>query len=207
MLQKQTVNSTLFRILEGLMLIPGLSSLRLVGGTALALQLGHRESVDIDLFGEFNCELEELYDQLKELGSLEIQKKSNYINIVTIDGVKVDIVKYRYPWIDDLIQVENIKMASPVDISAMKLNAITGRGSKKDFVDLHYLLKKYSFQDLFNFYNKKYDDGNTFLVKKSLTYFVDADREPMPRMHQKIEWDEIKQSLIQKTNEFINNNP
>jgi len=78
----------------------------------------------------------------------------------------------------------------------MKLNAITGRGTKKDFIDLYYLLNYFSINELFGFYSDKFEDGNLFLVKKSLTYFADAESDPMPIMKENITWEEIKASLI-----------
>ncbi len=77
----------------------------------------------------------------------------------------------------------------------MKLNAITGRGSKKDFVDLYFLLKKFTLDEMIGFYNEKYFDGSEFLVKKSLAYFDDADKEQMPIMNTDIDWEEIKSTI------------
>ena len=74
----------------------------------------------------------------------------------------------------------------------MKLNAIAGRGSRKDFIDLYFLLKKYSLTEMLDFYKQKYIDGSEFMVIKSLNYFEDADSEEMPIMIEKISWNEIK---------------
>jgi predicted nucleotidyltransferase component of viral defense system len=90
---------------------------------------------------------------------------------------------------------DNLKLARIEDIAAMKLSAITNRGTKKDFIDLFFLLKKYSLEDLFDFYNKKYHDGSIFLVIKSLAYFDDADEEEMPNMCIPVNWGEIKNSI------------
>ncbi len=169
------------------------SELRLAGGTALALQIGHRESVDIDLFGKIDFEGQE--KNIGFAGNIEFLKKSKNINILSIDNIKLDIVNYRYPWISPAKKEGNYRLASVKDIGAMKLNAISGRGTKKDFIDLFYLLKLYSINDLFDFYTEKFDDGNLFLVKKSLTYFDDAEPEPMPVMKEKIKWEEIKEYI------------
>ncbi len=77
----------------------------------------------------------------------------------------------------------------------MKLNAIAGRGSKKDFIDLYFLLKTYSLDELIGFYNQKYFDGSEFLVRKSLAFFDDADKEPMPTMLNDLSWDELKNTI------------
>ncbi len=201
MLHKSAVKPELLRILDQVMQIDAFSDLRMVGGTALALQIGHRESVDIDLFGKIAFEEQEKNIELT--GNVEVLKKSKNINVLSIDNIKVDIVNYKYPWISPLIEEDNYRLASIKDIGAMKLNAITGRGTKKDFIDLYYLLKMFSFDELFNFYSEKFDDGNLFLVKKSLAYFDDAEFEPMPVMKEKIDWEEIKSQLQELMRKFL----
>jgi hypothetical protein len=119
-------------------------------------------------------------------------KKSKNIIIVSIDGIKVDFVNYKYPLLEDIKTIENIRLVSDKDIAAMKLNAIAGRGSRKDFIDLYFLLKKYSLNEMLDFYKQKYIDGSEFMVIKSLNYFEDADSEEMPIMFEKISWNEIK---------------
>jgi len=183
------------------MQIDAFSDLRMVGGTALALQIGHRDSIDIDLFGKIAFLEQEKNIELT--GNVEVLKKSKNINVLSIDNIKVDIVNYKYPWISPLIEEDNYRLASIKDIGAMKLNAITGRGTKKDFIDLYYLLKMFSFDELFNFYSEKFDDGNLFLVKKSLAYFDDAEPEPMPVMKEKINWEEIKSQLQELMRKFL----
>jgi hypothetical protein len=177
------------------------SDLRLVGGTALALHIGHRESVDVDLFGEIDFEEQE--KNIEITGNIEVLKKSKNISVLSIDNIKVDIVNYKYPWISALVKEDNYRLASLKDIGAMKLNAITGRGTKKDFIDLYYLLKHFSIHDLFECYIEKFEDGNLFLVKKSLTYFDDAEPEPMPVMKENITWEEIKAYLQKNTLPFM----
>jgi predicted nucleotidyltransferase component of viral defense system len=89
-----------------------------------------------------------------------------------------------------------LQMASIKEIAAMKLNAIAGRGSKKDFIDLYYILQKYNLSQLLDFYKVKYQDGSDFMVLKSLSYFDDADLEQTPLIFQDITWDEIKAEII-----------
>lgn len=86
-------------------------------------------------------------------------------------------------------------MVTQSDIAAMKLNAIVGRGSKKDFADLYFLLEKYSIQEMISFFNKKFADGSEFMVLKSLHYFDDADLEEMPEMTSPIDWEKIKAKI------------
>lgn len=100
--------------------------------------------------------------------------------------------------VDGPVTDKSICLASPVDIAAMKLNAITGRGSRKDFVDLYFLLQHYSLSELLEFYHRKYQGAEEFLVLKSLNYFVDAEAQPMPRMLVDVEWEEIKRHITEQ---------
>ena len=113
-----------------------------------------------------------------------------------VDDIKVDFVKYRYELINPPILEDDLVLASIEDIAAMKLAAITGRGSKKDFVDLYFILQKYSLLDIFEFYRSKFPDGSDFMVYKSLSYFEDAEIEPMPRMIKEVTWNEVKSRII-----------
>jgi len=203
MLHIQTVNSRLLEILTALMNHPYFNDFHLVGGTSLALQIGHRESIDIDLFGTGELDELEVSDSLSSLGKVQILKKSKNILIYTVDGIKVDFVNYKYPWLNPFLSFGSLRLADPRDIAAMKLNAISGRGSKKDFIDMYFLLKKYSLADMIGFYNQKYQDGSVFLVLKSLTYFGDADAEETPRMLVPLDWDEVKKRINQEVKLYI----
>lgn len=203
MLYQQTVSPKLLEILNAMMNNPYFGEFYLVGGTSLALQIGHRESIDIDLFGHKELEELELSDFLSDLGKVQILKKSKNILIYTIDGIKVDLVNYRYPWLYPSLNLENLRMADQRDIAAMKLNAISGRGSKKDFIDLYFLLTKYSLSEMIGYYNKKFEDGSEFLVLKSLTYFDDADLDETPKMYNPIDWDEIKLSIKKEVRSYM----
>lgn len=188
MLYKSTVSKSTLKLLESLQSIEDFSGLRLAGGTALALQIGHRISVDLDLFGEIDFDSQVFNDY----SIVQIIKKSENINIFEINDVKVDIVNYRYPWLEDELQIGNIRLAGLKDIAAMKIAAVTGRGSKKDFVDLYFLLKKFSFNEIISFYKKKYSDASIYLAIKSLLYFEDADKEPPLNMLIEVPWQEVK---------------
>lgn len=201
MLQTQTVNPTLLRLLSELMRIEAFQDLILVGGTSLALQIGHRESIDIDLFGKVDFDLMKMSDVLNKIGKVNPLSLSQNINIILIDNIKIDFVNYRYPWLFPPKEIDNIRFASFEDVAAMKLNAIAGRGSKKDFIDLYCLLDHFSINEMLDFYNNKYDDGNLFLVEKSLTYFDDADKERTPKLFVETSWEEIKEEI---RNKFLN---
>jgi predicted nucleotidyltransferase component of viral defense system len=193
MLQYQTVSGELRGLLRFIQSKPEFSELRLVGGTALALQYGHRESVDLDFFG--TIDLAVVSNKLQLFGDVKKLKESKNINVFVVNDIKVDFVNYTYPWIDEPVVEDGLTLASPKDIAAMKIAAITGRGSKKDFVDLYYLLNHYSIEEMMSFYMEKYPDATKILALKSLLYFTDADEQPMPKMMNQISWEEVKRSI------------
>ena len=196
MLHYETIDPQTLQLLRTLQNIDDLNDFLLIGGTALALQLGHRISIDLDLFSSTDPDLSLIIDQVYSLGKISIVNQSSRIINLFIDNVKVDFVTYRYEFLNPPVVVEGLRLASVEDIAAMKLAAITGRGARKDFIDLFFLLGQFSLPQLFDFYRSKYPDGNSFLVFKSLVYFEDAELEPMPRMIVPIDWEEIKKRII-----------
>ena len=198
MLHLETVAPSTLELLNELQGLDSLRETRLVGGTALSLQYGHRISVDLDLFA---CNLEAdfitIISEIKNKGyTIEIRKQSSSILIAMVEEIKVDVVNYPYPWIDHSIKEENIVMATDKDIAAMKLSAITNRGTKKDFIDLYYLLKHYSLEQMVSFYTSKYGESSVFMVLKSLTYFDDAELDVSPNvLDRTINWSTIKNTI------------
>jgi hypothetical protein len=195
MLHFRTVEPQTLELLRKIQEVHEFQNLRLVGGTGLALQYGHRKSIDIDLFGEIDLDNDELASILAEIGNLEKLNLSKSIKIFKLNNIKVDIVNYPYKWLRDAILEDNLKIADVTDIAAMKLSAITNRGTKKDFIDIYYLLKKFSLKEMLDFYAEKYNDGNVFLVLKSLVYFDDAETEPMPFMFEQVDWQKLKDRI------------
>lgn len=195
MLHYETIIPETHSLLEKLSALPVLEDARLVGGTALALQLGHRTSVDLDFFGRINADSEELRDILREVGRVEVASVSKNINIFWINGVKVDMVNYPYPWLDLPIVEDGVRLASLNDIAAMKVSAIVNRGTKKDFIDLYTLLQHFALDEILDMYSRKYSDGSLFIVMKSLTYFDDAETDPMPNVLNDTAWETVKDFL------------
>lgn len=133
MLHYQTIDSPTLELLKKLLSLTGFEPLRLAVGTSLALQYGHRKSIDLDLFGELQLDAVMLSAALSSLGEVRNLQNLQRIKSYLINGIKVDIVNYPYPWISPLLTVDQLRLASDKDIAAMKLAAITGRGAKKDF--------------------------------------------------------------------------
>lgn len=181
-----------------------LANTRLVGGTALALQLGHRSSIDLDLFGGISCDDIQLRTMLASHGQLQVINLSQNVKLFTIDGIKVDIVNYDSEWIDVMVKHNNLRLASVPEIAAMKIRAIIGRGTRKDFVDLYYLLQIFSLEEIMALFRKKYPDVNDFIAIRSLTYFEDAEQAPMPRMiDTSITWENMKSHILDSVKTLI----
>lgn len=198
MLYLETVESSILELLKKLQRLPVLEQTRLVGGTALALQLGHRKSIDLDFFGTVDCEAEYLRESIAGIASLTILKESPHIHIYIVDGIKVDIVNYKYPWLDDVVLEQGLRLASVSDIAAMKITAIIGRGTKKDFIDIAFLLHHFSLEEILHFYAAKYNDSSVFMAMKSLAYFDDAEADPMPDMFVNQSWQQVKAYILSK---------
>lgn len=195
MLSYKTIEPNTLELLKRITALPVMSEMRLVGGTALALQYGHRQSVDLDFFGSMDADDETLREQLRTCGTLKIHSESQNIKLYFINGIKVDVVNYSYPWIEEAVKEDGLSLASPKDIAAMKIAAIEGRGTKKDFIDIDELLKHFSLSDILDFYKKKYDEGSSFRAMLSLSYFEDAELQPMPQMFTNIEWESVKNNI------------
>ena len=203
MLHYSAVDAPTLELLKLLMEEPAFSGLRLVGGTALALKIGHRRSIDIDLFGSLDIDVYTLSQKLNNLGKVTLLNQTENIHVYLVNEIKVDMVNYHYPWLEEEILIDGIRLADNKDIAAMKLAAITGRGTKKDFIDLYYLLKQFTLKEMLSFYENKYSDGSVFLVMKSLTYFDDADREQSPVMLHQLDWTEVKTTIISTVHQFL----
>ena len=168
---------------------------RLVGGAALALHFGHRTSIDFDLFGSWEP-LPPLELALSNCAASVMKTGGEEsLQFFTVDGVKIDCVTYPYKWLRPAVVSDGIRLADIPDIAAMKLAAATNRGTRKDFVDVYFLLRKYSLRQMLDWYAEKYPDGNDYLVLRSLVYFDDAELEPMPNMLTPVEWRSVTKAI------------
>ena len=198
MLSFRTIVPHTLELLRHLMAEPYLQGCRLVGGTSLALQYGHRSSVDLDMFGDVPDDDQALLDILERFGTVQGQKTSKYIKSFVVDAIKVDFVNYsRYPWIDDAVVEDGLRLASPKDIAAMKTYAVQNRGSKKDFIDMYFLLQHFTLEEILGFYSQKYPNYSMFRTRMSLTYFEDAENQECPKMWVDVDWKTVKESISQ----------
>lgn len=208
MLQTRTIEPATLGLLKSLMTEPILEPFYLVGGTALALQLGHRFSVDLDLFTHLPYDKEMLFDSLKQNYNMTIEFTNNVITIGYINEVKIDLVNVRYTPQYPMHIIEGVRMLDIRDIAAMKLNAITQRGNKKDFYDMYFLFKKILLGDMLTDFEQKFKTQNTYQVVKSLTYFIDADEFSDPIVFdKKLTWGKVKASISRIVDAFLTTPP
>lgn len=208
MLQAQTVKPGTYALLKQLMILPELTDFHLVGGTALSLLYGHRESIDLDLFCPLRFD-SEIIDQTLRSAYREkyITDESNpsFGIFCYIDSIKVDLVKYRSPVIRPVKEIEGIRMFSVEDIMAMKIQAILGRGRKKDFWDIAELLEHYSVQDFVNFHKEKFSTQNLLItVPQAMLFFEDADEDENPVSLKGQTWESVKSKIRKEVRAYLN---
>lgn len=180
----------------------------LAGGTALALYFGHRFSVDLDWFAEEFLYTARFRRELEKLGNLSVDSESEYTFNGALNDVKLSFFKYPYPLIALKRQYrENIFLAGLPDIAVMKLEAVSRRGSYKDFVDIYFLLEQFSLGELLGFVRKKFVnlDYNEAHLLKSLTYFNDAEGTVMPKFIKPVSWHKITETISSKVEEYLKN--
>ena len=171
----------------------------LAGGTGLALQFGHRYSEDLDFFRVEDFETEPLIERLSDVGSLSIQSRSSRTLHVVLEGLRVRFLGMQAPLVYPGTPYRGLTIADPRDIAAMKLVAIGGRGSRKDFVDLYFFLQTGgSLESTIDLVRRRFPkvDYNEYHLLKSLVYFEDAEAEPMPSMIREATWSAIKKRIV-----------
>lgn len=197
MLSYHTIRIDTLELLKRLMAEPLFNGTRLVGGTALALQFGHRSSIDLDLFGSIEEDTDLTTEALERIGQTIPGRCTARIKTYRVCGIKTDFVNYdRYPWIDAPVLEDGLRLASPKDIAAMKVNAIQGRGTRKDFVDMFFLIQHYGLNQVMQWYKTKYPEYSEYRAMLSLTYFADAEQQPMPKMFVDVSWEEMKSRVL-----------
>ena len=207
MLHIEAVEPGTFSLLKRLMELPSLASCSLAGGTALALRYGHRASIDLDLFCSENIDLQLSVEELERTFGDQFlyEPGTKTIGIFSIiQNIKVDIVRYPHPQIKPIEVNEGIRLFSDADIGAMKIQAILGRGRKKDFWDLQELLKNYPLQQILSWHSLKYPSQMLAIsIPNALTYFVDAEESGDPVSFKNQTWSEIKRDIQQVVRDYL----
>lgn len=180
-----------------------LDNFYLAGGTGLALQIKHRLSIDLDFFTEKDINIKALMDRLQELGEITVSKEAENTLNGTFNKTEIMFLKYAYPLLFPLKEVEGIIIADSRDIGCMKISAVYSRGTKKDFIDLFFICKNIiDFKELLELFKKKYKDVdyNMIHILKSLVYFDDAEKDPMPKMLTPVSWNKVKEFFYELKN-------
>jgi len=207
MLHTEAVESGTLSLLKKLMALPSLIPFSLVGGTALALRYGHRSSVDLILFSHLKFDHQQIIKELEATfrHKFVYKKEQTQFGVFCfIDDIKVDIVHFPHPPIDKIEEVENIRIYSSADISAMKIQAILGRAKKKDFWDLYELLQHYPLQQLIDWHRLKYPSQMLAIsIPHAITYFADAEDSETPVSFKDQSWEKIKKGISRIVSDYL----
>lgn len=201
MLQTQTVEPRTLELLRKLQSEPLMSSFNLVGGTALALRLGHRKSIDLDLFTNKDFDIVELREMLVEKYAMKVAFERGQTLKGFIDGVMIDCIRFNYPHIKEPDIADGVRLESIPDIIAMKLDTISHNGTRiKDFIDIATLSSQYSLNEMLKFYLAKYPNANVLMPVKSLVYFGDINfNESVVMLNGAFDWERVTRRLMDMT--------
>ncbi len=163
------------------------------GGTGLALYWGHRKSADLDFFRKGILQEQVLASRLSHFLNFRLDAKDQGTVHGRLGEVKITFLEYLYPLLFPLNNFVNVQVADPRDIACMKIDAISARGKRRDFIDLYVASQRYGLKELLGLFEKKFAKAryNLAHVFKSLTYFDDAITDPMPALLIDISWDEV----------------
>jgi len=166
----------------------------LAGGTGLALRFGHRQSVDLDFFIQNTFDEEQLLQRLEHLPGISNVRRAPQTLHLAIQGVKVSFIGYAYPLLFASALFDGVPVADARDIACMKITAIASRGTKRDFVDLYAACERFGLQELLALFSRKYASTgyHKLHILKSLAYFADAEKDPMPHILAPLEWRDVK---------------
>lgn len=197
MLHKETVDAKTLELLIALQREPELEDFNLVGGTALALHIGHRKSIDLDFFTISDFDLEQLKSMLIEKYGFTVSFERKHTLKGFINNVKIDCIRYNYPYISDLMSIDGVRLVGIPDIIAMKLSAIAQDGTRiKDFIDIAYLSDKYTFNEMLGLYKAKFPSANILMPAKAITYFDEIDfNESIIMIIDKFNWKKVAKRL------------
>ena len=195
MLHLDSVPNAVADLLRTLAPAPSLADFSLGGGTALALRFGHRISVDLDFFTTTGFNAEELLQDPAFPTAPTVLNRAEGSLAITCNNVKVEFLRHSYPLLEPIETIDGSHLLSLADVTAMKLNAITNRGSKKDFYDLARIIEEMSLDEALTYFERKYANTDRFVAIRSLGWFEDAESEPDPVVPAGPGWPEVKDSI------------
>jgi len=202
---RETVDAGVEQTLRDLHNVPILTSFYLAGGTGLALRLGHRRSIDLDFFLGEDFKEDPVFQKLQHLEGFALVAKEPGTIYANIRKTKVSFFVYAYPVLFPFQTFLGVNVADSRDIGCMKIGAIASRATKRDFVDLYLLAQEYSLKQLLGWFTKKFSQTNYSLphILKSLSYFEEAEHDPMPHMLMSLSWEEVKQFFAREAPRLI----
>jgi len=178
----------------------------LAGGTGCALHIGHRRSQDFDFFSPAGFEISPLHNTLRNLGRFVADYSDAGTLVGRLGETKISLFRYAYPLLEETEEYLGVRVASLVDIGCMKIDAISSRGTKRDFVDLYFIHKSLGLdlKAMFGYFERKYgpDGFNRHHVLKSLVYFADAESDPEPNMLADYSWNAIMRFFVENIKSF-----
>lgn len=184
--------------------IPFLQNFYLAGGTDLALQIGHRKSIDLDFFCRDFPDNKLLISEFAHLNVSVQQDTFGTVDLI-INQTKVSFLKYDYDLLKPFIDYHQLQLASFEDVACMKAIALSTRGGRKDFVDFYFILQRYSVAELMALIAQKYRQINysPSLLLRSFTYFADADADDPPVMMETFDWEQAKKTITEKVDDYF----
>lgn len=190
---RETIPPTVEAALTDLDAAGVLAGFYLAGGTGLALHLGHRRSVDLDLFRQEMFSPERLVEKLQAQGSIRIRQIEPGTVHFDLRDTRASMLHYSYPLLFSLQRFLTVDVADPRDIACMKVSAIASRGSRRDFVDLYVVAQRYGLDQILDWFRRKFaaTPYSRVHILKSLTYFEDAEQEPMPDLLAPLDWSAV----------------
>lgn len=180
----------------------------LAGGTALALQLGHRTSVDFDFYSQSHFKSADLYKQIESVFGKVAEKTLMEEDTLfcTVKGVGLSFFYYEYPLIIPPEKSQGVLIATTEDIAAMKLVAVIQRPAKRDYIDIAFLLKRLNLKEMFSLGQDKYPQFNRYLALRALTYFDDVEENDSKRairvFDKSFSWDKAKREIFAAVKEY-----
>jgi predicted nucleotidyltransferase component of viral defense system len=207
MLHYETVLPGTFTLLKALSKLDSFQKFSLVGGTALSLRYGHRHSEDLDFFSNENFDRQLIIEELIKIYNNQfIHQETGFKKSLfcSIKDVKVDVVYYPHPLIRPLINEDDIIFYSDEDIAAMKIQAILGRGKKKDFWDLALLLEKHGLANIIDWHTEKFPNQMLLIsIPQTITYFDDAENSPNPECLLGLSWEDVKNKIRSAVRDYL----
>jgi len=196
----EVLTPALDQTLRGLAETSYMGGFYLGGGTGLALHLGHRRSLDLDFFSNQTFDSDALVQRLQALPGFSVAAKGEGTLHTQVMATKVSFLSYAYPLLFSPGNLLGMGVADPRDIACMKISAIAGRGTRRDFIDLYAVSQQYGLENLLELFKRKFARVNYSVahVLKSLTYFEDAEKDPMPDLLAPLSWHELREFFIRE---------